>query len=343
MGQAYLAALMTAGMVASVMAGCGTTAPAPNNSGSGGSHISTTKKSGVKHKTPSSGGTKSHTKATGKTSGTSLGGSLSNKRSQSHSTTGGSAPGAKGGMSGQMMAAGAGAGKKSHSSRKKPQRMTGSASSTTTTKPISLTTLPKVTAVAPFNPDWKSYHEISSFINEMGYHWQTQVPGMVYMTNQDNQITGVETTFPQSLGDFSWYDPPTPPTILNASLAMYSEHLYFVPEVSITPSMSATMPDALNSWATFVANNPRLKVYVKEPRTYRGFTVYGPPNGPGIEVLVGKSGLISGFMVAEPATWGYSPLYVKTAPFPPKVYSKSYFSVILLEPPATGTPTTKTS
>lgn len=223
----------------------------------------------------------------------------------------------------------------------KPAKSSGSS---TNAKPISLTTLPMVTAVAPFNPHLKDYHEVSAFINEMGYHWATQVPGMVYMTNQHNQITAVETTFPQNLGTFSWYDPPTPPTVLNASLAFYSEHLYFVPPTSITPSMSASEPTDLSSWTSFVTGNPRLKVYVKEPTTYHGYDVYGPPNGPGIKVLVNpSSGLVSGFLVAEPASWGWNPVYKKDhgKPFTSKVFSKAYYSVFMLEPPhATSSKTT---
>lgn len=198
-------------------------------------------------------------------------------------------------------------------------------------KLISLTTLPTMTAIMPFN-HMKAYHEVSTFVNDMGYHWQTQVPGVVFMTNQHNQITAVETIFPQNLGEFSWYDPATPATVPNASLAFYSEHLYFVPPSSITPSMSATMPTALASWTAFVTNNPRLKAYVKEPTTFRGYTVYGPPNGPGIDVLVSSSGLVSGFCVAEPASWGDSPLYVKAKASLSKVYSRSFYSVFMLEP-----------
>ncbi len=202
------------------------------------------------------------------------------------------------------------------------------------TKTISLTTLPTMTQVTPFNPHMRAYHEVSSFVNEMGYHWVTPVPGIVFMTNQHNQITGVEATFPQNLGDFSWYDPPTPPSILNASLAFYSEHLYFVPETSITSSMSPTMTTSLTSWAQFMTTNTRLKTYVKEPFTFHGYTVYGPPNGPGILVLVSSSGVVSGFCVAEPATWGYSPLYASNngRPYATKVYSQAYYSVFMLEP-----------
>lgn len=208
-------------------------------------------------------------------------------------------------------------------------------------KRVSLATLPKVMSLAPFNRHLKAYHAISAFIPEMGYHWATIVPGIVYMTNQHTQITGVEATFPQNLGSFSWYDPPTPPTILNASLAMRSEHLYFVPPSSITPVMSPTMPTALGSWSAFVANNPRLSAYVKEPARYHKDSVYGPPGGPGIDVLVATNGSISGFLVAEPAMWGYSPLYLKTTPLPPKVYSKAYYSLFLLQPPTTTRAPTK--
>jgi hypothetical protein len=198
-----------------------------------------------------------------------------------------------------------------------------------------------MTAIGPFNPHLKDYHEVSTFIPDMGYHWTTQVPGLVFMTNQHNQITAVESIFPQNLGTYSWYDPPTPPTVLNASLAFYSEHLYFVPPTSITPSMSPTYPTALASWTAFVANNPRLKVYVKEPGSFHGYTVYGPPNGPGIDVLVSPSGPVSGFFVAEPASWGFNPVYVtnKGKPFATKIFSKAYYSVFMLEPASATTAT----
>ncbi|PSR19976.1 MAG: hypothetical protein C7B45_17255 [Sulfobacillus acidophilus] len=209
-------------------------------------------------------------------------------------------------------------------------------------KPITLGTLPTMAAVRPFNPHLMDYHEVSTFIPDMGYHWTTQVPGMVFMTNQHNQITAVESMFPQNLGTYSWYDPPTPPSVLNASLAFYSEHLYFVPPSTITPSMSPTQPTALSSWATFVANNPRLKVYVKEPGTFHGYTVYGPPNGPGIDVLVSPTGLVSGFFVAEPASWGYNPVYVTNhgKPFTTKIFTKAYYSVFMLEPAQASATTT---
>lgn len=210
------------------------------------------------------------------------------------------------------------------------------------TKTINLSTLPTMTSVRPFNPHLKDYHEVSTFITDMGYHWTTQVPGMVFMTNQDNQITAVESMFPQNLGSYSWYDPATPPTVLNASLAFYSEHLYFVPPTTITPSMSPTESTALSSWTAFVANNPRLKVYVKEPSPFHGYTVYGPPNGPGIQVLVSPSGPVSGFMVAEPASWGYNPVYVtnKGKPFTTKIFTKAYYSVFMLEPVSAPSATT---
>ncbi len=205
-------------------------------------------------------------------------------------------------------------------------------------RPISLTTLPTMTALGPFNGGLHAYHEVSTFIPNMGYHWVTAVPGIAFMTNQHNQVTGVEATFPQNLGSFSWYDPPTPPTIPNAGVAFYSEHLYFVPPSSITPSMSPTMPTSLTSWASFVSTNPRLKVYTKAKRTIRGSTVYTPPNGPGIDVLVNASGLVSGFATAEPASWGYRPLYMANngRPFNSTVLGKAYYSVFLLEPPTGG-------
>ncbi|MCY0897743.1 MAG: hypothetical protein OWU33_02200 [Firmicutes bacterium] len=210
---------------------------------------------------------------------------------------------------------------------------------------ISLTTLPKVSAVTPFNPHMMAYHEISTFINEMGYHWVTPVPGVAYMTNQENQITGVEAIFPQNLGDFSWYDPPTPPTILNASLATYSEHLYFVPPTSITTSMSSALPTDLQSWSAFVQGNPRLRAYIRDPHPFRGYTVYAPPNGPGIKVLVNPtSGIVSGFMVSEPASWGWHRVYVGRPghPFPSKIWGHAYYSVFMLEPPVASSATKAT-
>ncbi len=209
--------------------------------------------------------------------------------------------------------------------------------------PIMLTNPPALTAVEPFNPAYKSYHAVSSFINEMGFHWMTQVPGIVYMTNNHNQITGVEATFPQNHGNYAWYDPATPPTILNASLAFYSEHLYFVPPSSITPSMSAAMTSDLTSWTSFLAVNTRLQAYVKEPATYKGYTVYGPPQGLGLKVLVSPAGMVSGFMVDEPASWGWSPAYAEPQgqPVMSRNFGKAYLSVFMLEPAsaAAGTST----
>ena len=200
--------------------------------------------------------------------------------------------------------------------------------------PIALTTLPAITAVEPFNPAYKSYHAVSSFVNEMGFHWMTQAPGIVYMTNNHNQITGVEATFPQNHGNYPWYDPATPPSILNASLAFYSEHLYFVPPTSITPGMSAATTSDLTSWTSFVTVNTRLQAYVKEPSTYKGYTIYGPPHGLGIKVLVSPAGLVSGFMVGEPAAWGWSPVYAEPQgqPVVSRNFGKAYLSVFMVEP-----------
>ncbi|MDA8205671.1 MAG: hypothetical protein M0Z36_06355 [Thermaerobacter sp.] len=296
---------------------CGTAAPAPNNSGKGATHSS---KAAQQKKGQS--GTKAGSGKAAFSGGTTnkRGATANPARGKNKKTTGGTAnTGTKG--------------RRTMVGRNKNRGSVAKLS------PISLTTLPKTSAVAKFNPHMNAYHETSTFINQMGYHWATAVPGIGFMTNQHNQITAVEATFPQNHGDFSWYDPATPPNILNASLAYYSEHLDFVPSTSITTSMPATMTTSLSSWSQFVANNPRLKVYTKEAATFRGYAVYAPPSGPGIKVLVSPTGVVSGFMVAEPAYWGHHPLYIGPGkrPFMDHTYGKAYYSVFMLEPPTAST------
>ncbi len=287
--------------LATMLGACGTAAPAPNNTGTAsGSHSSKT----------GSGAGNNGSSSSKKGSNTSQNGSNTGKTKTKTKT----------------MAAGKSGTKRGRMAKR---RMVANA------KPISLATLPTATAIAPFNPHFHAYHVISTFIPGMGYHWQTPVPGIVYMTNQHNQLTGVEAAFPQNHGYQGWYDPATPTTVPNGSLAFYTEHLYFVPSSSIVPSMSAAISPNLSSWASFVAANPRLHSYIKEPGLFRGYTVYGPPTGPGIKVLVSPAGLISGFLVSEPAPWGWHPGYVgmKGKPFMSKVYGKAYYSVLMLEPP----------
>lgn len=318
---------LTAGLAA-----CGTPAPSPNNTGNTKSGAAAPGKTGGKAGTG--------TTTSGQT-GKAGSGKAAFSGSTNHKANAGST-GAKATKSGSSATAKNSTGKTKTTTGGKTQGAntggkTGSATKSGTAAapaPISLTSLPTMGALDKFNPHMGAYHEVSTFINNMGYHWATAVPGMVFMTNQHNQITAVEAQFPQNHGDYSWYDPATPPSILNASLAFYSEHLYFVPDTSITPSMSAIEPTSLTSWSAFVSNNPRLKAYTKDG-SYRGYTVYGPPTGPGIEVLVSPHGLVSGFRVAEPYWWGQRPVYVSNggAPFANKTWGKAYYSVLMLEPP----------
>lgn len=291
------------------LASCGTPAPAPNNSHNSGSTGSTHKKN-------------THGTSKAKKAGTSAGGS---KSSTPSSTKNGAATNTTSGTT-------------HTSSTTKKAVGTGAASGTGTSagasKTMTLTTLPSIMSLDPYNPHYKAYHEVSAFVNEMGYHWATQVPGIVYMTNNHNQVTAMEAQFPQNHGNFGWYDPPTPPTILNASLAWYSQHLYFVPPTTITPGMSATAKSDLTSWAAFKTVNPHLSLYVKEPTRYHGYIVYGPPNGPGIKVLVSPTGPIAGFLVSEPAMWGWNSVYLQANGHPVHslAYGTAYQSAFMLGP-----------
>jgi len=204
-------------------------------------------------------------------------------------------------------------------------------------KPLSLTTLPPLTYEKQLNPWLKYTHEVSSFIPQMGYHWTAPVPGLVLMTNNSNQVVAVEATFPQKLGTYPWYDPPT--TEPNAGVAFNSEHLYFVPPTAITPTMAATLPTNLASWSAFETANPRLtSTYLKQTTTFHGDAVYAPKSGPAIKVLVAPSGKIGGFMVAEPAGWGWQPEYqqAKGKPVKSALFGKAYDSVLWLLPAADG-------
>ncbi|NMP24529.1 hypothetical protein [Sulfobacillus harzensis] len=314
MGKQSLTAALALVSLTAALAACGTPAPAPNNShnkgGTGTTHKSA--QAGAKKNTKSGSGAK-----TGNSSGGNKGAASTGKATGHKGTTSGTSAAQNKKVSGTGAA-----------------NATGTAIGTAATKPISLKTLPSITSLDPYNPHHAAYHEVSAFINEMGYHWATQVPGIVYMTNNHNQVTAVEAQFPQNHGTFGWYDPPTPPTILNASLAWHSEHLYFVAPNSITTGMSATLPSDLTSWNAFKAVNTRLNLYVKEPKTYHGYTVYAPPNGPGIKVLVSPSGPIAGFLVGEPAMWGWSPVYLQSngKPVHSLAYGTAYQSAFMLGP-----------
>jgi hypothetical protein len=202
-------------------------------------------------------------------------------------------------------------------------------SRTSVVKPISLATLPPIAYLKRLNPWLRRAHQVSGFITGMGYHWATPYPGLVLMTNSTGLVTAVEAEFPQRLGTFPWFDPVT--TVPNGSVAFNSEHLYFINPASIVPNMTATASD-LTSWTTFSAVNPRLDHYVQKG-TFHGLTVYGPPNGPGIDVLT-KAGGVAGFMVAEPASWGHFPGYypARRRPMASALYGKAYQSIVLLTP-----------
>ena len=229
-----------------------------------------------------------------------------------------------GGGTGGSAKAGSSKGKKDSKGMKK---------SHTAVKGLPLTTLPPMSYEKKLNPWLKHTHEVSSFIPGMGYHWAAPVPGLVLMTNNRDQVTAVEADFPQKLGTYPWYDPPD--TMPNGGVAYNSEHLYFVPPASITPTMSATLPTNLTSWTSFEAANPRLtSTYAKTSATYMGDAVYAPTSGPAIKVLVASSGKIDGFMVSEPAKWGWRPVYAeaKGKPVASKQYGKAYQSVLWLMP-----------
>jgi hypothetical protein len=207
---------------------------------------------------------------------------------------------------------------------------------TSAVKPVNLSTLPPLSYVQALNPWTRRALQVSGFINGMGYHWATSYPSLVLMTNQAGLVTGVEATFPQKLGSFSWYDPPT--TVPNAGVAFNSEHLYFVAPSAIMPGMTSKTSD-LTSWSSFQGVNTRLSAYSKDG-TFLGFTVYAPP-GPGIQVLVSPSGSIAGFVTAEPAAWGFHPFYFpgRGRPTPSKVFGRAYWSVLLLQPVRPGSAT----
>jgi hypothetical protein len=208
-------------------------------------------------------------------------------------------------------------------------------------RPMSLTTLPPLSYLKKLNPWLARSMEVSTFITGMGYHWATAYAGLVLMTNQANQVTAVEAAFPQKLGTFPWWDPPT--TQPNSGVAWNSEHLYFVSSSSITPTMSTTATADLTSWSAFEGVNTRLSSYVKTG-TLHGLTIYAPPNGePGIQVLVAPSGTIAGFAAQEPAAWGHFPGYYPRwrRPLSSAFFGKAYESVLLLQPiPASGGTTT---
>ena len=206
-----------------------------------------------------------------------------------------------------------------------------------TVKALSLTTLPPLTYEKKLNPWLKHTHEISSFVPGMGYHWAAPFPSLVLMTNNLDQVTAVEAAFPQKLGTYPWYDPPD--TAPNGGVAFNSEHLYFVSPTAITPTMSATLPTNLGSWASFEMANPRLtSTYAKSPTSYMGDAVYAPKSGPAIKVLVASSGKIAGFMVSEPATWGWHRAYAEAKGKAVKSaqYGKAYHSVVWLLPDKTA-------
>ncbi len=209
----------------------------------------------------------------------------------------------------------------------------GKGKSGATVKALPLTTLPPLSYEKKLNPWLNHTHEISSFIPGMGYHWAAPFPSLVLMANNAGQVTAVEAEFPEKLGTYPWYDPPD--SAPNGGVAFNSEHLYFVPAASITPAMSATLPTNLGSWASFETANPRLaSTYGKSSRTFMGDAVYAPKSGPAINVLVSASGKIAGFMVSEPAAWGWHRGYAETKgkPVASAQYGKAYHSVLWLLP-----------
>ncbi|MCY0884573.1 MAG: hypothetical protein OWV35_01655 [Firmicutes bacterium] len=214
--------------------------------------------------------------------------------------------------------------------------ITGAPKGTAAIKPLSLATLPPFSYLKRFNPELHHVHEVSTFISGMGYHYATPCPGLTVMTNAQHQVTAVEAQFPQKLGSHPWFDPPT--TVPNGGVAFYSEHLYFLPPGQITPGMPSNLPTDLTSKAKFWAVNTRLTPYVKEPGMFRGYTVYAPPAGPGIKVLVSSKGDIGGFLVSEPASWGWHRYYVepKGKPVSSKLFGRAYHVALWLIPSHTA-------
>lgn len=309
MGRRALKSVLAALLAGGILAGCGPIA-APKPNANAPSHMSKTnagtpRKSGLYH------AGKRTAQKTGQTANNAVGSARHGAKTAGKSVT---QVGRRAGVVGS------------------PRRRGSWLTRTSRVKAESLATLPSLTYLKQLNPWLKRAHQISTFIPGMGYHWATPYPSIVLMTNQSGLVTGVETTFPQKLGTYPWFDPPT--TVPNAGVADNSEHLYFVAPGAIAPTMTTTASD-LMSWSAFAAVNPRVAAYVKEPATFFGLTVYGPPRGPGLKVLTSSSGAVEGFLVEEPALWGRFPGYYPPRHHKPMLsreFGKAYVSVLLLAP-----------
>lgn len=154
------------------------------------------------------------------------------------------------------------------------------------------------------NPAITGYHKLSHFITGMGDHMGQLAPSLVVMINHHDQVTGVETAFPQVMGYQQWFDPPTREP--NAGVAMFSQHIYFLHCKSITPAMPATLKSGLGSWRHLQGMDPDLASY-RELKPFKPGvgSVWGPP-GPGIRLLRDRSGhAVVGAMAGFPAKYGW--------------------------------------
>ncbi len=172
--------------------------------------------------------------------------------------------------------------------------------------------LPAYSTVQHINPDVADYKKISNWTAGMGIHEGHLAPSLVLMINNHEQVVGMEQTFPSTLPYQSWMDPKT--TEYNASRAIYSQHLMFVPPAQITPTMSASLPSDLSSFDNFKKVNGRKVIpYFQIKKFQPGVGAIWGPDGPALRIILSKHERVVGGVMAVPSKYGWNPWYDQKA------------------------------
>ena len=166
-------------------------------------------------------------------------------------------------------------------------------------RPVSLAHLPLWSRLVPLNGYLVSYVRLTPWVANMGYHYGHKGPGLILMRSRTQEVVGVETGFPASKGWEPWYDQSRG----RPAGVIYSEHLYFVPPLEITPTMPANLTADLTRWSNFQAvNRTRTETYTAIGPDPSGRATMEGPKGFGIRVLVAKTGQVVGLLAAWPSS-----------------------------------------
>lgn len=172
--------------------------------------------------------------------------------------------------------------------------------------------LPSYRRVVALNPKLVGYKRISIWNKGMGYHLGHLAPSLVLMVNNQDQVTGMEQSFPSTLPYQSWMDPKT--QVYNAGVATYSQHLMFVPPSQITPTMPANLPSALRSFDAFKAvNGHKVVPYMRLKPFKPGVGSLWGPDGPALRILLSRKERVVGGVMGVPAKYGWHPWYDQPA------------------------------